>query len=153
MILQFVALVAPLAGVAAFVPALSPQASTSYLLNIARVGSLQPTLAAFRRCREIAPTAEARPSRAISSSAIPAIEATEDALRSWAGVDGMQLPPCALALSPSDGLLDDPTKVALFALGGLAVAAAGFQAVVYWRMQYVVRVQASVVGLADFFIA
>ena len=40
----------------------------------------------------------------------------------------------------SSGIMDDmdPTKLGLFALGGLGVAAAGFQTAVYWRMQYVV---------------
>ncbi|CAM9791052.1 unnamed protein product [Ectocarpus fasciculatus] len=50
-------------------------------------------------------------------------------------------PPWAVLLADGldgGGLLEDPAKLGLFALGGLGVAAAGFSTAVYWRMQYVV---------------
>ena len=71
-------------------------------------------------------------------AAMSTVEHAADVLPSYVDiVDGMGLLPWG-PLVLSEGLLDDPKKVAFFALGGLAVAAAGFQTAVYWRMQYVV---------------
>lgn len=135
----------PATGVVAFIPAASPSQTVVTIarscLNIAPVESFPRTRAVIRRCTRIVPTVATVTPAAVFASVNPAVERIGDVSlqSSCVHVDGTQLPPWTPPLLLSEGLLDDPTKVALFALGGLAVAAAGFQTAVYWRMQYVVR--------------
>lgn len=133
----------------AFVPTASPSQTfatrTKSYLNTTPVESFPRTRSVIRRRTRATPTIEAVAPEAVFASVNPMIERTGHA--SGVDVDGTQLPPWTPPLLLSEGLLDDPTKVALFALGGLAVAAAGFQTAVYWRMQYVVRTDDSGIRL------
>lgn len=140
-------------AVAAFVLPVNPPISTGQntfpKLNVG-ANIRRPSTATAMLLTEGAAAAAGAAATVSTEAAAAAVEATEKASTVLqAGFTGSSGSAAGLlSWAPVlSGIMDDmdPTKLGLFAFGGLGVAAAGFQTAVYWRMQYVVSERASLV--------
>lgn len=127
----------PTAAVLAFIPAAGPPRASK--LNIAPSGRGQKSIASSSTTPASTTSLPAVGTAVEAAAAVGVPEWSAGTFLNGAVGGGATdlLPPWTVLLS--DGIMDDPSKLPLFALAGLGVAAAGFKTAVYWRMQYVVR--------------